>query len=132
MSVRARGIKSAQGELNKAMKDVNVESEEMIAVMLMAIAAQTAPFVPVDTSALINSERRKTTMTQKGPIGFIEYGGEGTNARGTPVQEYATYVHDGPQRNWQKPGASNQFLVKGVRAFVQEDLEGIIARYSSK
>lgn len=129
MSIRVQGLTSAQAALNDAMKDVNEVTEEMLVVMLMAISANTAPFVPVDTGALINSEVRKTYMTPEGPIGFIEYGGQGVNARGTPVQEYARYVHEGPQKNWQKPGASNLFLARGTENFVRDDLSGILARY---
>ncbi|MDH5796930.1 MAG: hypothetical protein OEZ19_00055 [Paracoccaceae bacterium] len=130
ITVSVGGLTAAQDALEKAMKDVQVESEEMLAVMLQAIAANTMPYVPVDTAALINSERRWTQMTKAGPVGHIEYGGQGTGARGTPVQEYAVYVHEGPQKNWQKPGASNLFLAKGVEDFIRDDLSRIITAYS--
>ena len=79
---------------------------------------------------LPGSAVRRTRMTEDGPTGYIEYGGQGVNARGTPVQEYARYVHEGPQKNWQKPGASNLFLARGTKDFVRDDLSGIIAAYS--
>jgi hypothetical protein len=115
------------------MKGVKIESEEMLTVMLMAISANTAPFIPVDTSGLINSEERSVYRDGKSEIvGEISYGADGSlNSRGTPVQEYAEFVHDGPQKNWQKMGASNLFLEKGTRDFIQDDLSGIISAYSS-
>ena len=129
--IRIKGLRYAQRELNRTMKDVVVESEEFVTVALMAISANTLPYVPVDTSALINSERREVFRKGDKLVGRIEFGGVGTGARGTPVQEYAGYVHDGPQKNWQKPGASNRFLAKGVNNFRRDDLAGLIARYSS-
>ena len=129
MSVVVKGLSGARNALRDAMKDVNTESEEMVVVILQGISAATMPYVPVDTGALINSETRRTTMTTQGPIGFIEYGGQGTNARGTPVQDYARFIHDGPQKNWQKPGASNLFLAKGTEDFVRDDLSRVIAAF---
>jgi hypothetical protein len=130
--VSVKGIKAAQAALDEATRDVNIESEEMLAVMLQAISANTAPYVPVDTSTLINSEVRRTSMTPQGPEGVIQYGMDGTNpASGTPVSQYAIFVHEGPQKNWQKPGASNRFLEKGVRDFIRDDLSRIIQVYQS-
>ena len=131
MTIKVHGLRSAQAELNKAMREVNDATEEMLTVILMGISANTAPYVPVDSSALINSETRKVQKGKKGPTGYIEYGGHGTNARGTPVQEYARYVHEGPQKNWQKPGASNLFLARGTRDFIRDDLSNIIAAYQT-
>lgn len=130
LNIRVRGLASAQKALDDAMRDVHVESEEMLAVMLQAISANTMPYVPVDSSTLINSERRRTWMTGEGPAGSIDYGSDGSvNPSGTPVQEYAAYVHEGPQKNWQKGTASNLFLARGTRDFVRDDLSQIIARY---
>jgi hypothetical protein len=133
MRVQVTGLNSVQKALDDAMKGVKIESEEMLTVMLMAISANTAPFIPVDTSALINSEERSVYRDGKNEIvGEISYGADSSvNSRGTPVQEYAGFVHDGVQKNWQKPGASNLFLEKGTRDFIQDDLSGIISAYSS-
>tara|TARA_R110000782_G_scaffold226625_1_gene313431 strand:+ start:415 stop:816 length:402 start_codon:yes stop_codon:yes gene_type:complete len=133
MRVQVTGLNSVQKALDDAMKGVKIESEEMLTVMLMAISANTAPFIPVDTSGLINSEERSVYRDGKNEIvGEISYGADGSvNSRGTPVQEYAGFVHDGVQKNWQKPGASNLFLEKGTRDFIQDDLSGIISAYSS-
>lgn len=133
MTVNVRNnLPDAQRSLNDAFKDINVESREMLVVMMQAISANTKPYIPVDTSALINSEYRIVEEGSKGPIATIGYGQVGASlGRGTPVQEYAVYVHDGPQKNWQKPGASNRYLEKGVADFLAEDFGSIIARYTS-
>jgi hypothetical protein len=132
IKLEMKGLNSAQNLLQDAMKDINLETEEMLAVMLQSISANTMPFVPVDTVALINSEYRRTGMEPSGPWAVIGYGGNARNPRsGTPVQEYAVYVHEGPQKNWQKAGASNQFLLRGVQNFIADDLSSIIAAYQS-
>lgn len=138
MGVTVSGIQAAQAALDSAINGVNVESEAMLNVMLQAISAATAPYVPIDTAALINSERRKTWMTPSGPQAEIGYGAEGAfssakswgSGIGTPVQEYAVYVHEGPQKNWQRPGASNRYLEHGVNDFIRDDLSNIIRAFS--
>jgi hypothetical protein len=124
-----RGLSGAQGALNRAADSIEDATEEMLTVMLAAISAQTTPFVPVDTGALINSEKRSVRTQGDRIVASISYGGEGANARGTPVQEYAIYVHEGPQKNWQKPGASNLFLARGTENFIQDDLSRIMAQF---
>ena len=121
MAIEVSGIRQAQSALNNATKDIEVESELMLSVMLEAISANTKPYVPVDTSFLINSAYRSTDVVASGVIGEIGYGAE-----------YAVYVHEGAQKNWQKPGASNLFLLKGVEDFIANDLSSIIARFTSE
>lgn len=131
MKITVRNLETARRALRRAIKDVDVQSEEMVATMLAAIVAQTNKYVPVDTSTLINSERRFTSMTANGPKGYVAYGqGGGVGRSGTPVSLYYRYVHDGPQKNWKKPGASNRYLQKGVRDFVRDDLSRIISMYT--
>jgi hypothetical protein len=133
MKIQAKGLKKAQAALNKMMRDLPEATEDMMLQILMGISANTMPYVPVDTSTLINSEKRRIWKSGREIHAEISYGSNGAvNPRGTPVQDYASTVHDGPQRNWQKPTASNRFLVKGVRDFIRDDLSNIIARYSSK
>jgi hypothetical protein len=132
MKVTVKGLEGARRELRKAIQDVHMESAEMVSVILHGIASRTRPYVPVDTSVLINSEERKVWDTASGPKGYITYGeGGGVSRSGTPVRLYYRYVHDGPQKNWKKPGASNRYLLKGIREFVRDDLSRIIAMYSS-
>lgn len=131
MGVTVSGIQAAQAALDSAINEVNVESEAMLNVMLQAIAANTMPYVPVDTATLINSEWRRTWMEASGPSAELGYGRTGANPKtGTPVSQYAIFVHDGPQKNWQKPGASNEFLLHGINDFTRDDLAGIIAAFS--
>lgn len=120
MTIEVTGIKGAQEALDEALKDINIESELMVAVILQGISASTVPYVPVDTSFLVNSEVRVTRMEGDGAIGYIGYGAD-----------YAKYVHDGPQKNWQKTGASNQFLARGAQDFVRDDLQSVLARFQS-
>lgn len=128
--VRKSGLDNANLAVNVAYRSVGVESSKMLTEMLMAVSANTRPYVPVDTSALINSEYREITEQGGKHHAVIGYGApNGTVARGTPVQEYAVYVHEGPQKNWQKPGASNEYLVKGVKDFLSSDFESILRRY---
>ena len=129
MKAQLKGLSGAQGALNKVAGRLEGATEDMLTTMLMAISAQTNPFVPVDTSALINSEKRSVRKEGDKIVASISYGGEGTNARGTPVQEYAIYVHEGPQKNWQKPGASNLFLARGTDNFLRDDLSRIMAQF---
>ena len=120
MTVTVTGLGEAQNALNDALREINIESELMLNVILQGISASTMPYVPVDTSFLINSEYRRTDMTPDGPTGELGFGAE-----------YAKYVHEGPQKNWQKPGASNRFLELGVRDFIRDDLRSVIARFQS-
>jgi len=129
VKAQLKGLSGAQGALNKVAGRLEGATEDMLTIMLMAISAQTNPFVPVDTSALINSEKRSVRKEGDKIVASISYGGEGTNARGTPVQEYAIYVHEGPQKNWQKPGASNLFLARGTDNFLRDDLSRIMAQF---
>lgn len=129
MRVQVKGLAGAQRALDSAFEKVEDATEEMLTVMLMAISAQTKPFVPVDTGALINSEKRSVREEGGKLVARISYGGQGTNARGTPVQDYAVHVHEGPQKNWQKPGASNLFLARGAENFIKDDLSRILQQF---
>jgi hypothetical protein len=130
-NIKVKGIPGAKKALKRALNEIENVTEEMLVVMMQAISANTMPYVPVDTSALINSEYRRSGEGAKGPWAVIGYGGasELSAGGGTPVSEYAAIVHDGPQKNWQKPGASNKFLVKGLKDFIQDDLSRIISAY---
>jgi hypothetical protein len=130
MRVTVHGLQQAQAAMDKAMSKVENGSEMLVTAVLMGVAANTVPYVPVDTATLINSDVRRVQKTGRGATGFLAYGAtSGIGANGTPVSEYSVYVHEGPQRNWQKPGASNRFLAKGVRDFLRYDLQGVLARF---
>jgi hypothetical protein len=138
MSVRVEGLDSAKAALRRAMKDADRASADLVTVILAGISAATKPYVPVDTSTLINSETRGVYPTPTGHAGFIGYGGTmqkytrgagGPRKTGGTVSDYAVAIHEGPQKNWQKPGASSRFLAKGAEDFIRDDLSGILARF---
>ena len=119
MTVEVTGIKAAQAALDNALRDINIESELLLSIILEGIDRHTGPYIPVGkTSNLFNQRYRTTQMTPSGPIGELGF-----------RAPYAVYVHEGPQKNWQKPGASNRFLELGVRDYIQEDLETDVARF---
>lgn len=120
MKLEITGLKEMQRLLDQRAQEIGEDiPESFIANGLRMIEAHTAPYVPVDTSALINSAVRQMFGTAEGAVGELSYGG-------TAQVDYATYVHEGPQRNWQKAGASNKFLEKGVQDFITEDLDILI------
>lgn len=118
MTVKITGLDAVKLSITDAIDDIGLQSELMISLILQGISANTMPYVPVDTSFLINSETRMTEKTATGARGEIAF-----------AAEYAAAVHNGPQKNWQKPGASNKFLEIGANNFVQDDLASVIARF---
>lgn len=96
-------------------------SERFVTEILIAVEANTAPFVPVRTSNLINSAYRKVQHTRNGYTGEFGYGAD-----------YAGPVHDGPDKNWKKAGASNRFLIKGVEETLRNDFDVIAKRVFKK
>ncbi len=137
MTVKVRGIAEAQAALNEAVRGIELESELMVSVILQGIAANTAPYIPVESSFLINSEYRTTGMTSSGPRGELGYGAS-----------YAGYVYRKPGklrgqprsgkrrgRYWDAQGggstAQPMWLDHGVRDFIRDDLSGVIARFST-
>lgn len=118
MTVKVTGLQQAESQLNGVLRELRDGSEEMALQIMQGISDRTAPYVPVDTSFLLNSETRRLTRNAdklRASIGF--------------VAAYAEDVHDGPQRRWQKPGASNRYLELGLRDFLADDLSSIIARF---
>lgn len=107
-----RASRRISDELNKVGKANN---EKFVTLSLKAIEAQTAPFVPVDKSLLINSAYSRLRSTGAGYEGEFGYGAE-----------YAGYVHEGGPKRWQKAGASDRFLELGVEKFIEEDLDNFL------
>ena len=118
------GVEIANRALNDALLDVKIQSELMVNEILQGISLYTKPYVPVDTSTLINSEVRQTATQGNRITGEIYY-----FATTEDGQDYAVFVHEGGPKNWQKPGASDSFLEFGVYDFVREGLLDIIARF---
>lgn len=120
MKAELEGLQELQRALRDKIKDIGEEiPDRFVSNALRMIEAHTAPYVPVDNSALINSAVRRVFPGVSGASGELSYGGTG-------AVDYAAYVHDGPQKNWQKAGASNLFLEHGVRDFIEEDLDALI------
>jgi len=92
-------------------------SNRFVTEVLITVAGYAAYYTPVDTSNLINSQFRRVKKTTNGYEGELGYGAS-----------YAPFVHDGPQKNWQKSSASNKFLEKGVEEMIKTDLENLIDR----
>src|SRR5690554_5962675 len=126
------GIEETNRKLKAAMERIGGPmTERFVTEMLIAAGARAATYTPVATSALINSQYRKTWQAQKSWIGELGYGAD-----------YARYVHDAegtlmgtntprsPARLgyiW-GPHGEPKFLEKGVQEMVKDDLAGIIRR----
>ncbi len=131
MPLKITGIKKARRALNRVKDRMPEASEQFIFGALTGIEQSTAPYVPVDTSNLINSRHVTSSTEGMRVTGTLSYGGTVTKGGNTGARvKYARYVHDGPQRNWQKPGASNKFLAKGVQDFIRDDLDALIKAFS--
>jgi len=132
MTSRIDGMEETSRNLRKALERIGGPlTERFVTEMLIAAGARAASYTPVATSALINSQYRKTWQAQKSWIGELGYGAE-----------YAKYVHDAegtlqganesrsPERLgtvW-GPNGEPKFLEKGVAEMVKDDLDGIISR----
>jgi hypothetical protein len=121
-TVKLEGLAQVEAALTKRLQEIGGPmSEKFITVALGEISAHTAPYVPVDTSNLINSEWRKAYKTGSGWTGEIGY-----NATTEDGTDYAVIVHEGGPKNWQKGGASDKFLEKGAADFVRDSLDATI------
>lgn len=111
------GLDRASARLTEELTKVGKQnSEKFVTLALKMIEAQTAPYVPVDTSLLLNSafsttRKLRGSTKMPGMVGEFGYGAE-----------YAVFVHEGGPKNWQKSGASDRFLELGVEAFIMDDL----------
>lgn len=131
MRADVEGVDEANRAIADELKKVGQLSRRFVTKAAISIEANTMPYVPVDTSTLLNSSYRE--VTQKGP-GF-----EGKMGYGV---DYAGYVHDAPgtlkgtntPRDPKQPGRGNfwdptgepDFLTKGVQDFVEHDLDKIL------
>ncbi len=119
--VRFRGLEEASRKLTEEMNRVGKSgSEKFVVLALKSIEAASAPYVPVDESTLINSayssvRQYKGSTAMPGYLGVFGYGAQ-----------YAGYVHDGGPKNWQKSGASDAFLARGVDDFINETLDTLL------
>ncbi len=132
MAAEVTGIEETSRKLRQALEKIGGPmTERFVTEMLIAAGARAATYTPVATSALINSQYRKTWQTQQSWIGELGYGAD-----------YAKAVHDAPgtlkganaPRSPARlgtvwgPNGEPDFLAKGVSEMVEDDLAGIIAR----
>lgn len=112
------GVTEAQRMIDAQTYDLRNMPESLVNAILIAVEQNTAPYVPVDTSTLINSATIKVIPAGASATGELAY-----------TADYAVYVHEGGPKNWQKPGARDEFLVWGVADFIADDLNSILAAY---
>ena len=122
MGMKITGLRKAQKLMDSKIRRLPELNEELVAGILIGISQHTRPYVPVAEGALINSEYIITGTSGTVAWGQISYG--------ILDASYGKYVHHGPQRNWQKPGASNKFLKKGTYDFIREDWGDVVKRLS--
>ena len=132
MASEIDGLEETNRNLKRQIERISGPlTERFITEMLIAAGARAASYTPVATSALINSQYRKTWQAQKSWIGELGYGAE-----------YAKHVHDAegtlmgtntprnPARlgNVWGPNGEPGFLERGIGEMVRDDLAGIISR----
>jgi hypothetical protein len=132
MASQIDGIEETNRKMKAALDRIGGPlTERFVTEMLIAAGARAATYTPVATSALINSQYRKTWQAQQSWIGELGYGAD-----------YARYVHEAkgtlmgtntprsPARlgNVWGPNGQPKFLEKGVEEMIKDDLAGIIRR----
>ena len=118
MATTVSGLQQVNARLNRELSRIGGPmTERFITEALIQTAARTAYYIPVDTSFLINSQFRNIKRAQDGWMGEMGYSAG-----------YAVPVHEGPDKNWKKAGASNKFLEKGLKEMIDEDLQELIRR----
>lgn len=125
-------LESANAQINARLKDiVTGDLSRFMQSALDGISLHTAPFIPIDTSDLINSETQEVVKTASGFEASIEY-----------LAEYAAFVHEAPGTLLGKgvsrgpgkgavwsPSGEPQYLVKGAQSFIDEDLDNLVTRF---
>ena len=113
-----KGIKEVNRNFRALVGDIagNI-SEKTITKVLITGAAAAARITPVDTSNLINSQFRRIDKTPVGLIGVVGY-----------TANYAVFVHEGGEKNWQKAAAEASFLQKGFERDALSEIISIINR----
>lgn len=116
VDIELPNLKDVQADLTKALwRTGRPLTDKFLVTAMVTTSAHAAPYVPVHTSNLINSEYR--TIERRGDRVAGEIGFSA---------EYAAAVHDGPQKNWRKSGASNRFLALGLQDFLDQDLDNLL------
>lgn len=113
---RVEGEAEVMAYFDKKLKQISGPiTNKAVVIIMNEVRAHIAPYVPVDTSTLINSVVQRVSKGRYMWNGEIEW-----------MADYASAVNYGPQKNWQKAGASNRFVEKGVADFVNDSMDGIL------
>lgn len=113
---RVEGEAEVLAYFDKKLKQIEGPMTNKAVVIIMnEVRAHIAPYVPVDTSTLINS------VVQR-----VQKGKNMWNGEITWMADYAAAVNYGPQKNWQKSGASNRFVEKGVADFTRDSMDAVL------
>lgn len=100
MSVKVKGIKQVKSNMRKAFSNIAGDvTGNGLQAFVSQLAAYASELTPVDTANLINSQYT-----------FVNPNGDNWRAGVGYTANYAEEVHDGPDKNWKKAGASNMFL----------------------
>ncbi|MBX2847079.1 MAG: hypothetical protein KTR16_02070 [Acidiferrobacterales bacterium] len=123
MGIKISGMREVSNKANSFLIGVADQATPRALTEALIVAGNYASLLtPVDTANLINSQyRMPITHTATGYTTGIKY-----------TANYAKNVHDGPQKNWQKQGASNHFLSRGFEDNIAELRQIIINGYKVK
>lgn len=104
MVIKVKGVSQAKKNLNALVGDI--QGRKVVRAMQSALiigGSQAAPYTPIDTSTLINSQFREITVNGNRVTGRVGYSAN-----------YAAYVHDpSVPQNFRRATARKEFLTKG-------------------
>ncbi len=117
-----RDIKLVMSNLDKILDNIGVAAEIAAREIADEVLKATKPFVPVDTSALVNSGRVEVKPGKDGVQASVIFGGPGI--------DYAVIVHEDMTKNHEAP-TSAKFLNLGY-AEAASRIDGIITKHMKK
>ena len=98
-----KGVQQTNAALSRLVGKITTTTTHTALTKALMIGRQYATMLtPVDTSNLINSVFLRVDPSATGFTGRVGY-----------TAAYAPFVHDDGPKNWQKPGAEDEFLKKG-------------------
>lgn len=104
MGVKVKGVKQAQRNMDAILN--NIQGKKIVRALQSAMiigSSQAAPYTPIDTSYLLNSQFREIVVNGTRITGRVGYSAN-----------YAAYVHDPANvQNFRRPTAEKEFLTKG-------------------
>lgn len=113
---KVKGVDSVNSKFSALVGKITTTTSVEAATRAMIIGQQYATMLtPVDTSNLINGRFMQIIPTATGVTGRAGY-----------MASYAPYVHNGGPKNWQKPGAEDEFLTKGFERDGRAEIDAVI------